>query len=189
MKLDKIVVASRNKHKIEEIKAIFRDVEIISIDQLGFSDEIEETGNSFKENAKIKAETVCAALKTPVLADDSGLCVDALDGAPGIFSARFSGGGDGDNRALLLKKLDGVTNRAARFECAVCLCLPDGSTYFGEGATYGRILFAEEGNCGFGYDPLFFSDDLKKSFGSASEQEKNSVSHRYRALCDLRNKL
>ena len=189
MKLDKIVVASHNKHKIEEIKAIFRDMEIISMHEAGFTDDVAEDGNSFKENAAIKAKTVCAALNMPVLADDSGLCVDALDGAPGIFSARFSGGNDADNRALLLKKLDGVSNRKAHFECAVCLCMPDGKVYFGEGATYGHILTAEEGNCGFGYDPLFFSDDLQKSFGLAREDEKNSVSHRYRALCDLRDKL
>lgn len=189
MVIDKIVVASHNRHKIEEIKAIFGGVEIISMRDLGFTEDIEENGDSFAENAQIKADAVCKALKMPVLADDSGLCVDALDGAPGIYSARFSGGGDAGNRALLLERLDGADSRAAHFECAVCLRLPDGRSYFGTGRTYGRILYAEDGDNGFGYDPLFFSDDLQKSFGSASEREKNSVSHRFRALQNLKSKL
>lgn len=189
MKLDKIAVASGNKDKIAEIKAIFKGVEIVSMEELGFTDEIEETGNSFKENAKIKAETIAKLYNVPALSDDSGLCVDALYGAPGIYSARFSGEGPAANRKLLLKRMEHVTDRRAHFESAVCLCMPNGKTYFGEGRTYGKILQEEIGENGFGYDCLFYSDDLKKSFGLASEDEKNSVSHRFRALNDLIHKL
>ena len=189
MKLEKIVVASSNEGKIAEIKSIFTDVEIVSMQELGFTDEIEETGKSFKENAKIKAETIAKKFSLPALSDDSGLCVDGLNGAPGIYSARFSGEGPAGNRKLLLKRMEHVYDRRAHFESAVCLCLPDGKTYFGQGKTYGRILFEEIGTNGFGYDCLFYSDDLKKSFGLATEEEKNGVSHRYRALADLRSKL
>lgn len=189
MELKKIVVASANKGKIAEIKAIFTDVEIVSMNELGFNEEIEETGSTFKENAKIKAEAVAKKLNLPALSDDSGLCVESLNGAPGIYSARFSGEGEAENRKLLLKRMEHVTDRKAYFESAVCLCFPNGKTIFGEGRTRGKILQEEIGTNGFGYDPLFYSLDLKKSFGLATEEEKNSVSHRYRALCDLRKKL
>ncbi len=186
---ESIVVASGNRHKIEEIKAIFKGVKLVSMSEAGFTDEIEENGKTFKENAYIKAKAVYDAVKLPVLADDSGLCVDALDGAPGVYSARFSGGTSADNRALLLQRLEGIPNRRARFTCAVCYISEDGKAIFGEGCTEGRILFEEIGEKGFGYDSLFYSADLEKSFGEATEAEKNSVSHRYRALCDLRGKL
>ncbi len=186
---ESIVVASGNRHKIEEIKAIFKGVKLVSMSEAGFTDEIEENGKTFKENAYIKAKAVYDAVKLPVLADDSGLCVDALDGAPGVYSARFSGGTSADNRALLLQRLEGIPNRRARFTCAVCYISGDGKAIFGEGCTEGRILFEEIGEKGFGYDSLFYSADLEKSFGEATEAEKNSVSHRYRALCDLRGKL
>ncbi|MDE6505515.1 MAG: RdgB/HAM1 family non-canonical purine NTP pyrophosphatase [Clostridia bacterium] len=189
MELEKIVVASGNKGKIAEIKAIFTGTEIISMQELGFDGEIEETGKTFKENAKIKAETIAKTFSLPALSDDSGLCVESLHGAPGIYSARFSGEGDAENRKLLLKRLEHVSDRRAYFESAVCLCFPNGKTYFGEGRTYGKILYEEIGTNGFGYDCLFYSEDLKKSFGLATEEEKNSVSHRYRALCDLRKKI
>lgn len=186
---EKIVVASGNAHKIEEIKAIFRGVELITMRDAGFTGDVEETGSTFKENALIKAQAVFNALRLPVLADDSGLCVDALGGAPGVYSARFSGGSSADNRALLLKRLENVSHRSAYFACSVCYIGENGKPLFGEGFTRGRILFEEIGDKGFGYDSLFYSDDLQKSFGEATEEEKNSVSHRYRALCDLRGKL
>lgn len=188
-KTKKIVVASGNDHKIAEIADILTGYKIISMKDAGFDGEIEENGQSFKENALIKASTVSKALGVIVLADDSGLCVDALGGAPGIFSARFSGEGDAGNRALLLKQLDGLEDRRAHFECAVCLYYPHGKMLFGIGRTYGRILEEERGENGFGYDSLFYSDDLKKSFAEASEDEKNTVSHRFRALKDLESKL
>ena len=189
MKLEKIVVASSNEGKIAEIKSIFTDAQIVSMQELGFTEDIEETGKTFKENAKIKAETVAKKFSLPALSDDSGLCVEALHGAPGIYSARFSGEGPAENRKLLLKRMEHISDRRAYFESAVCLCMPDGKTYFGQGKTYGRILYEEIGTNGFGYDCLFFSDDLKKSFGLATDAEKNGVSHRFRALADLRSKL
>lgn len=189
MKPDKIIVASGNAGKIKEIKQIFTGIEIISMHELGFDGDIGETGSTFEENAVIKAKFVAEKFKLPVLADDSGLCVDALGGAPGIYSARFSGNGSSGNRKLLLEKLKGCENRCAHFTSAVCLYFPDGRYILGEGKTYGKILYEETGENGFGYDSLFFSDDLKKSFGQASDEEKNSVSHRFRALSDLRRKL
>ncbi len=189
MEFTKIAVATGNKGKLREIREIFQGVELVSMEELGFQGEIEETGDSFRKNAKIKAEFIARKYNIPTLADDSGLCVDWLGGAPGVYSARYSGGGEEANRKLLLKQLNEVSDRNAHFECAVCLCLPDGHTYFGLGRTYGRILFEEEGESGFGYDRLFYSDDLHKSFGLATEEEKNSVSHRFRALCDLKSRL
>ncbi len=189
MKLDKIAVASGNEGKIAEIKAIFKGAEIVSMHELGYDGDIEETGKSFKENAKIKAEFIAKMFNMPALSDDSGLCVNGLNGAPGIYSARFSGEGPKANRDLLLKRMEHVYDRSAYFESAVCLCLPNGKTYFGEGKTYGKILQEEIGDKGFGYDCLFYSDDLKKSFGVAEEDEKNAVSHRFRALQDLLDKI
>ena len=189
MELVRIAVASGNKNKIREIKQIFKGVEIVSMHDLGFDGDIDETGETFKENALIKAKFIAEKFNLPALSDDSGLCVDALHGAPGIYSARFSGEGEAENRKLLLKRLNGISERGAHFESAVCLYFPNGKAYFGEGRVYGRILQEEIGKNGFGYDCLFYSDDLKKSFGLASEKEKNSVSHRYRALCDLKSKL
>lgn len=189
MELKRIVVASSNKGKIAEIKDIFKGVEIISMSELGFNGDIEEYGTSFSENAEIKAKFISEKFNCVALADDSGLCVEALGLAPGIFSARFSGLGDKGNRDLLLKELDGIDNRSAYFESSVCLYFPDGKKLFGNGRTYGKILLAEEGKNGFGYDCLFYSLDLNKSFGLATAQEKNFVSHRFRALSNLRNLL
>ncbi|MGN0807755.1 MAG: RdgB/HAM1 family non-canonical purine NTP pyrophosphatase [Candidatus Coproplasma sp.] len=184
-----IVVASGNSGKIEEFKEIVQGVNFISMRDAGFEGDVEETGETFKDNAYIKAKAVYDALKRPVIADDSGLCVDSLDGAPGVYSARFSGGDFKDNRALLLKRMEGITDRNAKFVCAVCYINEKGETLFGEGYTKGKILFEEIGNKGFGYDNLFYSFDLDKSFGLADEDEKNAVSHRYRALKDLLSKM
>jgi XTP/dITP diphosphohydrolase len=149
---------------------------------------VEETGATFAENALIKARAACSALQEMVLADDSGLCVDALNGAPGVFSARYSGvhGSDQANRNTLLKNLEGIENRKAHFTCSLALVYPDGREIVAEGYTHGNILKTENGEGGFGYDCLFFSDDLQKSFGQATAEEKNAVSHRFRALQKLR---
>lgn len=189
MKLEKIVVASGNAGKISEIKSIFTDVEIVSMAELGFDGDIEETGTTFMENARIKAETIAKKFNLPALADDSGICVNALGGAPGIYSARYSGHGAAANRVKLLDEMKGKTDRRAYFESAMCLRFPDGSEITGEGRTYGTILYEETGDKGFGYDCLFLSDDLGKSFGVVDEDVKNKVSHRFRALEDLRKKL
>ena len=180
----RLVVASGNKNKLREIAEIFTDFEVCSQKQMGFDEDVEETGTTFAENALIKARAACAALGEMVLADDSGLCVDALDGAPGVYSARYCGrhGSDEENRKVLLKNMQGVENRRAHFTSAIAIVYPDGREIVAEGNTYGEILHGETGDGGFGYDCLFFSDDLQKSFGVATAEEKNAVSHRFRAL-------
>ena len=189
----KIVVASGNKAKLREIAQIFQGHTILSMAEAGFTDEIEETGSTFEENALIKARAVSEKLHCAALADDSGLCVDALNGAPGVYSARFCGrhGDDAANNRLLLEKMKDVPEnlRGAHFESCVALCLADGRAVTASGRTYGKILFAEEGTGGFGYDPLFWSEELKKSFGTATAEEKNSVSHRGKALRELSRKI
>ena len=186
----RLVVASGNAHKIHEISQIFTDFEVVSQKQMGFDADVEETGVTFMENALIKARAACKALGCMVLADDSGLCVDALNGAPGVYSARYCGhhGSDAENRATLLKNMQGITDRRAHFTCALALVYPDGKEVLAEGHTYGTILEKEDGAGGFGYDPLFQSEDLGKSFGQATEEEKNAVSHRYRGLQALLKK-
>lgn len=189
--MEKLIVASNNKGKIKEIKEILKDVyEIVPMGEAGFNEEIEENGSTFFENALIKAKAVSEALGVNALADDSGLCVDALGGAPGIYSARFSGvhGDDSANRKKLLSELKNLKNpdeRKAKFVSSVVLCKRGGEVVSGMGETHGIIGFKEEGENGFGYDSLFVSDDLGKSFGVATAEEKNAVSHRKRALIDL----
>ncbi len=183
--MKKLVIASSNKGKLKEISEMLgKEYTVLSMAEAGFTDEIEETGDTFEENSMLKARTACNALSLPVLADDSGLQVDFLGGAPGVYSARYSGEpvDNARNRALLLKNMQNATDRNARFICVMSLCLPDGRSFVTEGKTEGRILEKETGNNGFGYDSLFFSYDLNKSFGEASDEEKNSVSHRGRAL-------
>lgn len=186
-----LVVATGNAHKLREIAEIFTEYEVVSQKQMGFCEDVEETGATFIENALIKARAAAKALRCVTMADDSGLCVEALNGAPGVFSARYGGvhGDDAANRALLLKNLAGEENRRAYFTCAVALVFPDGRELTAEGRTYGRILTEEIGNGGFGYDCVFESEDLQKSFGLVLAEEKNSVSHRFRALQALREKL
>lgn len=194
MKLETLIVATGNKHKLQEIQAIFKDVRVVSAREAGYLGDPEETGATFEENAIIKARAAAEALNLPALADDSGLCVAALGGAPGIYSARYAGGHGDDkkNREKLLAELGDEKNRAAYFRSAAALCFPQsmgGKTVTATGDTHGRILTREEGENGFGYDCLFYSDDLCKSFGVASAEEKNTVSHRFRALTALKEKL
>ena len=189
----KIVVASGNKAKLREIAQIFQGYEILSMQEAGFTDDIEEIGSTFEENALIKARAVSRALGVNALADDSGICVEALGGAPGVHSARFCGrhGDDAANNALLLEKLKDVPQdrRRAYFESCVALCFADGREITASGRTYGKILEKAEGEGGFGYDPLFYSDELGMSFGLASAEQKNAVSHRGKALAALAEKL
>ena len=185
-----LVLASGNKGKIAEIGEMLPEFSVIGYKDAGLDFEIEETGATFYENALIKAKAVSEALGLPALADDSGLCVNALSGAPGIFSARFAGdGNDEHNIDKLLKELDGVKDRSAKFVCSLVLYYPDGKIISAEGETNGEILFERAGKNGFGYDPIFYSEDLKKSLGEAYSKEKNSVSHRSRALKNLKEKL
>lgn len=185
-----IVAATGNVHKLQELRAIFKEYTILSQREAGFYGDVEETGSTFAENALIKARAVSAALGCIALADDSGLCVDALDGAPGVYSARYCGrhGDDRANNELLLQNLAGK-DRSAHFTSAIAIVLPDGREFVGEGITNGRILESPEGENGFGYDPLFYSEEIQKCFGLATSEEKNSVSHRYRALMAIRKKI
>ncbi len=187
--MKKLVAATGNAHKLSEIREILSGWEIVSQRDAGFTGEVEETGRTFLENARLKARAVCAATGLPAIADDSGLCVDALGGAPGVYSARYSGGGDRENRMLLLKNLQGEEDRTAHFSCGIVVAFPDGTELTAEGETRGRILHEERGENGFGYDRLFWSDDLNKSFAEATAEEKNLVSHRGRALKVLQEKL
>ena len=186
----KIIIASNNKHKIAEIKEILGDgYEFYSQRDMGVTDEAVEDGETFSENSYIKAKFI--ADKFPdyaTLADDSGLAVDYLNGAPGVNSARYCGvhGRDDDNNAKLLKEMQGVTNRNAAFVCAMTLILPSGRVLASEGRTEGYVMDRVEGEHGFGYDPLFFSLEINKCFGLATEEEKNSVSHRGKALRALK---
>ena len=191
MEKERMVVATGNAHKLKEIAEIFTEYEVVSQKQLGFDEDVEETGLTFAENALIKARAAAKALHCIALADDSGLCVDALGGTPGIYSARYCGyhGDDRKNRLLLLKNMENITERSAHFTSAIALVYPDGKEIVVEGKTYGKILHEEVGDGGFGYDCIFESDDLKKSFGLATPQEKNAVSHRFRALQELRKVL
>ncbi len=185
------LLATKNGHKTKEILDILNDykkehgidldIEIKTLRDVGYDEEIEEDGDTFEKNALIKAR-VAADLGYIGLADDSGVAAPALGGAPGVYSARYSGGDDEDNNNKLLSELADKDDRTAYYECAIACVYPSGESFTCSGRTYGHILFERQGSGGFGYDPLFFSDDLGKSFGVASKEEKNSVSHRARAV-------
>ena len=191
MRKETLVVATGNSHKLREISEIFTEFKVISQKEMGFLEDVEENGTSFIENALIKARAASKALGCIVMADDSGLSVESLNGEPGIFSARYCGehGNDKKNRQTLLKNMENITDRRAYFTSAVAVVYPNGKEIVVEGKTFGKILYEEVGEGGFGYDCIFESDDLKKSFGVATAEEKNSVSHRFRALQALRGKL
>ena len=190
MSKERIVLASGNKHKIKEIQQMLPDYEIIGYKDLGFNFEIEEDGKTFYENALIKAKTVSEKLSLPALADDSGICVDALNGEPGIYSARYAGDGiDENNNKLLLKNMLGKANRKAKFVCCMVYYRPDGTIATSTGETCGEIMDKCYGENGFGYDPLFFSYDLNKCLGIATDKEKNTISHRFRAIEGIKKKI
>lgn len=189
-KKERLVLASGNAHKIKEIADMLPEYEVVGYKDLGFNFEIEENGTTFYENALIKAKAVSKALNLPALADDSGICVEALNGEPGIYSARYAGDGiDKHNNELLLKKMQGVENRKAKFVCCMVFYKPTGEIITATGETYGTIMNETQGENGFGYDPLFMSDDLNKCLGIASAEEKNTISHRFRAIKALKEKL
>lgn len=191
--MDRFVLASNNKHKIKEFKEIMGN-EILSLDDIGFNEEIEENGTSFLENALIKAKAVSKYLKEKgldyaVVADDSGLEVDSLNGEPGIYSARYASNHDHkENRNYLIKRLEGIENKNAHFTCCLVKYMPDDTYISAYGRTYGHIIEEELGDTSFAYDCIFFSHELNKTFGEASAEEKNSVSHRKRAIVELREK-
>ena len=190
--MKKVVLASNNKHKIKEFNEILDNVEIITLNDIEFYEEIEETGKTFLENAIIKAETISKYLKFKgldydVLADDSGLCCLGLNLEPGIYSARYAGGHDNAkaNRDKLIKNLKDKS-KEAYFICTIVLYHIDGTYDYKEGKTNGKIINEEKGDTSFGYDCIFYSDDLNKTFGEASSEEKNAVSHRFRSLNQIK---
>ena len=189
----KLIIASNNAHKLQEIKQILGAEfdEILSMREAGIEHETVEDGSTFMENAEKKAREIAEISGCCSLADDSGLCVDALDGAPGIYSARFSGthGDDAANNRLLLEKLAGRTDRGAHYSCAMCLARPDGSTVEAEGYLYGVIAQTPSGDNGFGYDPLFYIPERGCTAAQLSSEEKNAISHRGNALHALLEKL
>ena len=190
--MEKFVLASNNKKKISELRAILGgllpDCTVCSLSDIGYAGDIEENGTSFEENSVIKA-SVPARLGYIGIADDSGLCVDALGGAPGIYSARYSGKGDRENNVKLLSGLEGKTDRGAKFVCVMSAVFPDGRIVTARGEVRGTILTEPRGNDGFGYDPLFYCPEIGKTFAEASAEEKNAVSHRGRALAAFCEKL
>jgi len=195
-KLQKIVIASNNKGKIAEIAEILAGYfEVVSMNDAGVDTEIEETGTTFEQNAVIKARMCFEYTGLPSLADDSGLEVEALGGEPGVYSAvyaksahsHYSQSASDQNIDLLLSNLQDIKNRRAKFVCVVAFY--DGKTILlGRGETCGEILHERAGSDGFGYDPVFWSNDLKQSFGKVSGEVKNKISHRRRALDDLLSK-
>ena len=193
-----IVVATGNAHKLVEIEAILGaampGVRFVSIKQLGDYEDPEETGTTFAENALIKARAAVAETGFAAVADDSGLVVDALNGEPGVYSARYAGvhGDDAANNAKLLRNMADVpvAERTARFMSVVALVRPDGTALTGTGACEGTIGFEGRGSNGFGYDPLFLPEDTPgKTMAELTPEEKNAISHRYHALVDLSAKL
>lgn len=190
----KIIIATHNKHKLAEMARILEPMgyEAVTDRDIGIElTDVEENGKTFLENARIKAESGCRESGLPCIADDSGLCVDALNGEPGVYSARYSGehGNDAANNEKLLFNLRNVSaeDRTARFVCAICVSFPDGSEITAEGVCEGKIGYEYRGNNGFGYDPLFMVGD--RSFAEFSGEEKDAVSHRGNALKKLKELL
>ena len=189
----KFVLASHNPGKIKEMSAILAQfgVEVVSPKDLGITVDVEETGVTFAENAMLKAKAICKAANMPAIADDSGLCVDALNGGPGVYSARYGGEGldDVGRYRLLLESMRGQTTRAAHFACAIACAFPNGKTLTAEGRCNGTIAFAPMGEDGFGYDPVFFVPEKAKTFSQLTAEEKNEISHRGKALEAFAKKL
>lgn len=192
-----VIIATNNAHKVEEIESAlsFKGWEFKTLKEAGITSNPEETGTTFVENARIKAQAAHELSGKATLADDSGLIVDALDGAPGVYSSRYSGkeGDDAANNAKLLRELANVPQekRSARFACSLVFIDKDGSETVAEGFIEGSIGFEERGDGGFGYDPLFYPEEFKgeKSLAEVSQVEKNSISHRGNALRNLKKLL
>ena len=192
----KLIIASNNAHKVGEIKQILgsRFDEILSLREAGVCHETIEDGDSFMANSLKKAREIVEITGCAALADDSGLCVDALGGAPGIYSARYAGVDSAElrdraNCDLLLKNLSGASDRSAHFTCAIALVYPDGREVMAEGYIHGEIIEEFRGENGFGYDPLFLPEGYNRTVAELSESEKNSISHRANALAELLTKI
>ena len=189
----KFVLASQNKHKLVEMQSILaaHGVEVVLEADVGLNVDVEETGATFAENALLKARAVMEASGLPAIADDSGVCVDALNGAPGVYSARY-GGPELDDAAryrLLLENMRGARTRTAHFTSCIACVFPNGDTLEAEGVCPGTIAFAPQGDGGFGYDPVFFLPELRKTYAQLTPEEKAAVSHRGKALAVFEVKL
>ncbi len=190
-KFNHLVIASRNKGKTAEIRELLAGflITIRNLDDFGPIPEVEEDGQTFDENAYLKASFTARVLGHPALADDSGLVVDALNGAPGVFSARYAGlnATNEDRSRKLLQEMDGITDRKAAFECVISIAVPTGPALTYEGRCEGVIAESPRGTNGFGYDPIFYYPPLKKTFAELTREEKSRVSHRGKALAEIRN--
>ena len=190
-KLNYLVIASRNEGKTAEIRELLSGfpITIKNLDDFGPIPEVEEDGQTFDENAYKKASFTARVLGHPALADDSGLVVDALNGAPGVLSARYAGPDATNEQRFrkLLQEMEGITNRKAAFECVISLAVPTGPALTYEGRCEGLIAESPVGTNGFGYDPVFFYPPLKKTFAELTREEKGRVSHRGKALEEFRN--
>lgn len=191
----KIILASNNQKKLKELKAILSDmdVELMSQREAGCNFEVEETGTTFAENAYLKAKAVADATGVITVADDSGLMVDALNGEPGVYSARYAPGGhdvsDKEKYMYLLSKLIGVEDRKAKFVSSICCIFPNGDIIRTEGEVHGVILTEPDGEGGFGYDPVFRPDGFEHSMAVLGPEVKNQISHRANALKKFRKEL
>ena len=182
----KFVLASHNKGKLAEMQAVLAElgIEVVMPAELGIDVDVEETGETFAENAALKAKAIMAASGLPAIADDSGLCVKWLNGAPGVYSARYGGEGldDVGRYRLLLENMRGQMPRTAKFVSVITCCFPNGDVLTAEGDCHGAIAFAPMGDGGFGYDPVFLVPSLRKTFAQLTPEEKNAISHRGNAL-------
>ena len=189
----KLVLASKNAHKLVEMKDILSQlgVEVVLESEAGVDVDVEETGATFEENAYLKAHAVMEASGLPAIADDSGLCVDALNGAPGVYSARYGGPGldDAGRYKLLLENMRGQLDRRCKFVSAICCCFPNGDRVEARGECAGTLAYAPKGADGFGFAPIFFVPGRKNTFAELSPEEKNAISHRGNALKAFREKL
>ena len=188
----KLILATNNAHKVREMREILGDhfSEMVTLKEAGIDHETVEDGTTFMDNAVKKAREITEITGLPALADDSGLCVPALDGMPGVFSARYASVDDANasdkaNRDLLLKNMEGITDRRAYFACAIALTMPDGRCFKTEGEFWGEITYEEKGENGFGYDNLFFVPEYNMTSAEMSPEQKNSMSHRGIALREL----
>lgn len=188
----KLILATNNEHKVREMREILGDhfSEMVTLKEAGITHETVEDGSNFRENALKKAREITEITGLPALADDSGLCVLALDGMPGVYSARYASSDDENasdqaNRDLLLKNMKDITDRRAYFACAIALTMPDGTSYETEGKFWGEITYEEKGENGFGYDNLFFVPEFNMTSAEMSPEQKNSMSHRGEALREL----
>lgn len=189
----KLVLASKNQKKLVEMNDILSHlgVEVCSEAEAGVDVDVEEAGTTFEENSLLKAKAVMEASGLPAIADDSGLCVDCLNGAPGVYSARYGGEGlsDEERYRMLLENMRGQMTRTAKFVSVITCCFPNGDVLSARGECAGTIAYAPMGEGGFGYDPVFFVPEMKKTFAQLTAEEKNAISHRGKALEAFKVKL